>query len=212
MYSIDPNKILITPNGVDSSKIDLISLDEKECLKKELGLSGHYTILFIGSWHPPNLEALKFILDNIINKFPDCIFIVVGSIKHYYIHEYEDFPKNVLAFGVVDEDEKYEIYKLADIAINPMFSGSGTNLKMLDYMSAGIPTISTHIGARGLDIENGKHALICSDDHMHEKIAELINTEMLRNKLRINGRILVESKYSWDRIAASIISKLKEIT
>lgn len=211
LYSVDPNKILITPNGVDASKIDLISLDEKECLKKELGLSDYHTILFIGSWHPPNLEALKFILDNIINKFPDCIFIVVGSIKHYYIHEYEDFPKNVLAFGVVDEDEKYEIYKLADLAINPMFSGSGTNLKMLDYMSAGIPTISTPIGARGLDIENRKHALICSEDHMHEKIAELINTEMLRNKLRINGRILVESKYSWDRIAASIISKLKEI-
>ncbi len=211
LYSIDPNKILITPNGVDASKIDMISVEEKECLKKEVGLSDYHTILFIGSWHPPNLEALKFILDNVINKFPDCIFLVVGSIKHYYIHEYEDFPKNVLAFGVVDEDEKYEIYKLADLAINPMFSGSGTNLKMLDYMSAGIPTISTPIGARGLDIENGKHALICSEDKIHEQIAELINMEMLQNKLRINGRSLVESKYSWDRIAASIISKLKEI-
>jgi len=211
LYSIDPNKILITPNGVDASKIDMISVEEKECLKKEVGLSDYHTILFIGSWHPPNLEALKFILDNVINKFPDCIFLVVGSIKHYYIHEYENFPKNVLAFGVVDEDEKYEIYKLADLAINPMFSGSGTNLKMLDYMSAGIPTISTPIGARGLDIENGKHALICSEDKIHEQIAELINMEMLQNKLRINGRSLVESKYSWDRIAASIISKLKEI-
>ncbi len=211
LYAIDRNKVLVTPNGVDTSKIDLVSLEEKKRLKKELGLSDYHTILFIGSWHPPNLEALKFILDEITNKFSDCIFLVVGSIKHYYIHEYENFPKNVLAFGVVDEDEKYELYKLADLAINPMFSGSGTNLKMLDYMSAGIPTISTPIGARGLDIENGKHALICSEDQIHEKMIELINTEILQNKLRINARNLVESRYSWDRIAGSIISKLKEI-
>lgn len=211
LYAIDKNKILVTPNGVDTSRIELISLEEKKCLKKELGFSDRHTILFIASWHPPNLEALKFILDEIVNKFPDCIFLVIGSIKHYYMHEYDSFPKNVLAFGVVDEDEKYELYKLADIAINPMFSGSGTNLKMLDYMSAGIPTISTPIGARGLNIENGKHALICSADQMYEKMTELINTESLQNTLRTNARDLVESRYSWDRIARSIISKLKEI-
>jgi glycosyltransferase involved in cell wall biosynthesis len=125
--------------------------------------------------------------------------------------EYKNFPKNVLAFGVVDEEEKYELYKLADIAINPMFSGSGTNLKMLDYMSAGIPIISTPIGARGLDIENGKHALVCSEDQMYEKIIELLNTESLRNILRENARNLVESRYSWDKIANIILSKLKEI-
>ena len=211
LYGIARNKILVTPNGVDASKIELISLEEKKQLKKEVGLSDHRTILFIGSWHPPNLEALKFILDDITSKLSDCIFLVIGSIKHYYMHEYEDFPKNVLAFGVVDEDEKYELYKLADLAINPMFSGSGTNLKMLDYMSAGIPTISTPTGARGLDIENGIHALICTEDQMREKIIELMNTETLRNRLRLNARKLVESRYSWDKIAASIIAKLKEI-
>ncbi len=211
LYGIAPNKILVTPNGVDTSKIELIGLEEKKQLKKEVGLADHHTILFIGSWHPPNLEALKFILDEITSKLSDCIFLVIGSIKHYYIHEYDKIPKNVLAFGVVDEDEKYELYKLADLAINPMFSGSGTNLKMLDYMSAGIPTISTLTGARGLDIESGKHALICSEDQMSEKIIELMNTETLRNMLRLNARNLVESRYSWDRIAASIIAKLKEI-
>nr|HML26436.1 glycosyltransferase [Methanomethylovorans sp.] len=83
--------------------------------------------------------------------------------------------------------------------------------KMLDYMSAGIPTISTPTGARGLDIENGIHALICTEDQMREKIIELMNTETLRNRLRLNARKLVESRYSWDKIAASIIAKLKEI-
>lgn len=211
LYGIEQNKILVTPNGVDASKIELIDQEERKWLKKEVGLSDRNTILFIGSWHPPNLEALKFIIDGIATKLPECIFLVIGSIKQYYVHEYGKFPKNVLTFGVVDEDEKYELYKLADLAINPMFSGSGTNLKMLDYMSSGIPVISTPTGARGLDIENGKHALICTEDQMHEKIIELLNTEILRNKLRLNARNIVESRYSWDRIARAIIIKLKEI-
>jgi len=104
VYGIDANKVLVAPNGVDTSRIQLISLEEKERLKKELGLSGYHTILFIASWHPPNLEAFKFILDEIVDKFNDCIFLVVGSIKHYYVNECSKSPKNVLAFGVVDED------------------------------------------------------------------------------------------------------------
>jgi hypothetical protein len=36
-----------------------------------------------------------------------------------------------------------------------------------------------------------------------------INTGSLRNSLRLNARDLVESRYSWDIIAGSIILKLK---
>jgi len=135
---------------------------------------------------------------------------VVGSVKDYYLNEYGKLPQNVLAFGTVDEDEKYEIYKLADIAINPMFSGSGTNLKMLDYMSAGIPVVSTPVGARGLDTENEVHALICPAEEFHAKISLLLENEELQQRLKINARNLVEQKYSWEIIAQSIIAKLRE--
>ena len=35
--------------------------------------------------------------------------------------------------------------------INPMISGSGTNIKMFDFMAAGLPIITTDIGARGIE-------------------------------------------------------------
>ena len=41
------------------------------------------------------------------------------------------------------------------MAINPMFGGSGTNIKMFDFMAAGLPTISTEIGARGIESPGG---------------------------------------------------------
>ncbi len=210
IYGSKSEKILITPNGVDTLMIHYIKNEERKIQKELTGLSDATTVLFIGSWHPPNLEALKFITDELCRRHVKYKFLVVGSVKDYYLNEYGKLPKNVLAFGTVDEDEKYEIYKLADIAINPMFSGSGTNLKMLDYMSAGIPVVSTPIGARGLDIENEVHALICPAEEFQANISRLLESEELQQKLRINARDLVEKEYSWEIIAQLIIEKLKE--
>ena len=208
LYNINSQKIFVVSNGVETSKINFIPREEKISLKEVTGMKSP-SILFVGSWHPPNLKALKYIVDNLAKKLKNCKFLVVGSVKDYYLNEYGKLPQNILAFGVVDEDEKYEIYKLADIAINPMFGGSGTNLKMLDYMSAGIPVISTPMGSRGLDVENGKHAIVCTADEIPEKIVELINDDNLQKKLRANARSLVEEKYSWELIAQSIVEKLK---
>lgn len=191
----------MVPNGVDTSSVALITRDEKIEQKHLLGCGDHPMVLFIGSWHPPNLEALTFIINVLARDLPNYYFMVIGSIKDYYLQTHKRFPKNVLAFGVVEELEKYELYKLADIAINPMFSGSGTNLKMLDYMSAGIPVVATEVGARGLDIENGVHFVEATKEGFSKCITTLMNDDKLRYKLKSNSRSLVEDLYSWDKIA-----------
>ena len=200
LYGILQEKIVVVPNGVDTSSLCFLNREDSRDQKKQIGIS-EPTILFVGSWHPPNLEALSFITNDLARKLPEYLFLIVGSIKDYYLQKYKKFPKNVMAFGVVDEVEKVELYKLADLAINPMFSGSGTNLKMLDYMSAGIPVISTPVGARGLEIENYKHAIVCPPEQFAAKISELISKEQLQDDLRINARRLVEDKYSWKSIS-----------
>lgn len=210
VYNIKDEKIFVTPNGVDTSKIKIIDTVEKENMKKEMKLDLKSTILFIGSWHPPNFEALDFIIEKIAKIYPQYIFLILGGINEYYIQKSKTIPRNVYTFGIVSEQEKYEIYKLADIAINPMFSGSGTNLKMLDYMSAGIPIVSTHIGSRGLDIVNKEHALVCEPEFFITNLIDLINNVNLQNKLRLNARKLVEENYSWEIIAHFIKMKLME--
>lgn len=210
-YDARSENIIVIPNGVDTSRILEISADERETQKKYTGMPDRPVVLFVGSWHPPNLEALKFIVDNLEKQCRDCIFMVIGSVSDYYYHEFGKLPENILAFGTVSEEEKYELYKLADIAINPMFSGSGTNLKMLDYMSAGIPVISTPIGARGIEIENYKHAIVCPAEQISEKIAEFIMNKSLQEKLRKNGRKLVEERYSWNKIARKLEHALRSM-
>jgi len=200
LYLIPQNKVFLIPNGVDTSAVPYIGNDDRIRSKESVGIRQYQTVLFIGSWHPPNLEALNFIV-KLAKKHKELKFLIVGSVKDYYRQEKGLLRDNVLAFGSVEEAEKLEIYKLADIAINPMFSGSGTNLKMLDYMSAGIPVITTSVGARGLCIQNKTDAIICEPDQFTKKIQELLNNRELRESLRVHAREIVEYNYQWDYIA-----------
>jgi len=211
LYGLDPERVFVVPNGVDTDQVPVIHDDERQKQKESVKIVQYPTILFVGSWHPPNLEALRFIVNDIARKCQGYLFIIIGSVKDYYIQEYGPLPKNVLAFGAVDEDEKYELYKLADVAINPMFSGSGTNLKMLDYMSAGIPVVTTPIGARGIPVVNYEHAIVCPPEQMAEKIQELISDSLLRERLRNNARNLVENSFSWDSIARQMEKHLRDL-
>jgi glycosyltransferase involved in cell wall biosynthesis len=116
--------------------------------------------------------------------------------------------KNVYLLGQVSDEEKKEILKISDIAINPMLSGSGTNIKVLGYLSAGIPTITTPTGARGLDLIDQKHALICEIEDFPRKIHDLLSDDHLAESLKKNGRNLVEQRYDWDSIVHDMAEKI----
>lgn len=85
-----------------------------------------------------------------------------------------------------------------------MFSGSGTNIKMLDYMSAGLPVISTQIGARGLEVDENKHAVIATQRDFAEKLNNLMDDDNLKNYLGLNARRIAENRFSWDKIVEKI--------
>lgn len=109
--------------------------------------------------------------------------------------------RNVVMLGQLSDKEKLELYSSSDVALNPMESGSGTNIKMLDYMAAYLPVVSTHTGSRGLDIENYTHAIVCDLNDFPRAIREILGDEQLRNRLIYNGRKLVVEKYDWSKIA-----------
>ena len=119
--------------------------------------------------------------------------------------------KNVVLLGRVTDEEKKALYKIADLALNPMTSGSGTNIKMLDYMAAGLPVISTPVGARGLDLEDSKNALICEISDFPERISRILADRKLYTEIRNNGRKHVVEKFDWSKIAAEMGKVLGQI-
>src|SRR5262249_23608295 len=147
-------KIVLVPNGVDVDAIQPASPAEREWAREELGLSPDASVLiFIGSGYAPNTEAAAFLVSEVAPRLPNCTIVIAGSVQDsYQASPGRRAAENVRWLGVVEAARRLSFYHAADIALNPMFSGSGTNLKMLDYFAAGLPVISTPAGARGLEL------------------------------------------------------------
>ncbi len=168
--------------------------------RERLGLQGVAAALFMGSGHKPNVDAVRAIL-----RFaPDCAdfrFLIMGSACGPFVGQL--LPPNVGMMGEVDEDTKDATLAVVDCALNPMSSGSGTNVKMLDYFAAGVPVISTGHGARGLAVSDGVHLCLSEIDGFP---AALRRFREDAGGAAQSGRVaaarrLVQERYDWCVIA-----------
>jgi len=349
------DKMYVIPNPLDTEEFKLTSKEEKIKAKKALGLTGKKTLVFVGNYYLPNIEALKFILNGLVPNMKDFTFLIIGSIDKYYYEgvdenlknmvlkkidiknrgifgygwfdlefwgdegfgvrwtkksfnfiikdkavdmirikyrsrrsmkgsifingkkiigkkffasnfrhytfkidkidyvncefkidnnkktlfsdtrdtalaitaiEYRSqkkwkmipidetigplvVPKNVRLYGKVRTEKMKQIYQATDIAMNPVFSGSGLNIKMLDYFATGIPTVTTPVGRRGLKARHNQDLLVCSPKNFEKGIRRLSKDKQLQEKFIKNGRKIVEDYYS-NEVVGKQVSKIFE--
>jgi polysaccharide biosynthesis protein PslH len=86
----------------------------------------------------------------------------------------------------------------ARAAVVPLLSGSGTRFKILEAWAAGVPVVSTTIGAEGLDATPGEHYLAADDPvRFADAVTFVLNDFSLADRVRRSGRALYESRYTW---------------
>jgi glycosyltransferase involved in cell wall biosynthesis len=78
LYEVPEDKFIVVPNGVDTSTVPFVTWSERQEKKRALGLGEETIVLFVGSWHPPNLEACEEIF-KIAERLPDVKFLLMGS-------------------------------------------------------------------------------------------------------------------------------------
>jgi glycosyltransferase involved in cell wall biosynthesis len=197
-YAVSPSRFTIIENGIV----------EEEFLSRRQRNGTSLVALFFGSLHPPNIEATRYILTELAPQYPHVEFVIAGNCLPA---SSPDLPPNVRALGKVDDKQRLSLFANADIALNPMCSGAGTNLKALEYLAAGLPMLSTPLGARGLDLINSDHALIADIDHFASAFQVLIANSALRSRLGASGRRHVVSRFSWDKIAQRAASAINAV-
>jgi glycosyltransferase involved in cell wall biosynthesis len=115
---------------------------------------------------------------------------------------------NIRIYGTVPDDMKNMLLGAADLGINPMFFGSGTNIKMFDFLAAGLPTIATPTGARGIDNDNA--FIVAEAAEFPGIIGKLLSDRELYNKLSRNGPEMVRQRYDWNKISYRLGMKMLE--
>lgn len=206
LYEIPLEKIIVVPNGVDTRATTFVAPEQRSENKRSLGLGDEKIGLFMGSWHGPNLDACEMIF-KVAQRCPEAKFMLMGS-QCLYFKDRTDIPDNVAMLGLVGEAVKNRVFGAVDFALNPMLGGSGTNLKMFDYMSAGIPIISTEFGTRGID---NKEIFILADT-VEETAAAVAAFQPDAAEERIHqARTYVEETFDWSVIAQTLTEKMKSL-
>jgi len=209
LYGLEERKILIVPNGLNVEHVTVLSREERQELRRRLRLHSYKrVVLFIGSWHGPNIEAVQQVL-KIAENIPDYAFLVVGSVCYHDVCS-DYVPDNVFLLGVLDEKEKKVVLNTSHIAINPILSGSGTNLKLLEYLAYHLPVITTEHGNRGYEFHDGVHLLIREIDEFEKTLKTLADDRELKRCIGMakEGSKLVIRRYTWPVCARAIRSAI----
>ena len=138
------------PNGV--SVRDAVKVNPQESLRlaQDFGV-GEAGIVFIGSNLEANQQAARFVRDTLAPAFPRVRWIIVGEAGRPLLMEQKQhsLPENLVLTGAVSSFQKEAILALCSIAVAPMAEGTGSSLKIPDYIAHGKCVVTTPMGLRG---------------------------------------------------------------
>jgi glycosyltransferase involved in cell wall biosynthesis len=192
--------IHVIPNGVDTTFYSPTTISEARRRAGKTDVKP--TILFVGSMdYHANIDAViqfsRTAWLEIAQNHPDLNFTIVGR----------DPTPEVLALasdrihvtGTVDDVRPF--YASAIAVVVPLRSGSGTRIKILEAMAAGVPVVSTKLGAEGIDIEDGLHFLQAdTGSDIAAAVHLMASSEETRSRLSQAARELVCRTYDWSVI------------
>lgn len=204
-YGLAADKGTVVPNGADLERLPFI--DQAQRRRWQRGLGQHRPVaLFLGSWHGPNLEAARRIVERFAPACPEVDFLLAGSLCQHPDFSGPFSAANVRALGRVSEAELSVLLASADVALNPMTSGSGSNLKMLDYTASGVPVLTTPFGNRGFAFD-ARHLWLADPETMVLALQRLLALPAAQRQSRvISARRLTEQRYAWPTIAQAVSS------
>ncbi len=132
--------------------------------------------VFVGHFrHDPNLDGLTWFVRDVWPgvrvRHPNATLTVIGSYPTPAVYALGRQP-GVHVVGHVADLSPY--MDAAAAAIAPLRFGAGMKGKVTDALAAGLPLVTTSVGAQGLELVDGQHAWIA--DEASEFAAALSST------------------------------------
>lgn len=163
-YPAARGKIHVVPNGVAVSHAYRVRPSESIRLAKLYNMNTP-AVLFVGSVLEANIRAMEFIVGRLATSRPHVLWVIVGITRKQYAEcgGKGTIPANVLFTGRITESEKEAVMALCRLAIAPMEIGTGSSLKIPDYIAHGKPVVATEIGLRGFEYLAGAVDVVALD-------------------------------------------------
>ncbi len=207
-----PNDIeLLTSLGIDKRKFALTYHLGNEDYSNMPNLkfdSSQNAIMYVGtlSWEA-NIDGLEWFLNkgwSILKKqIPDLKIYIIGKNPDTRIIEAAKNKEGIIFTGFVDDLEEY--FNKCKVFIAPLRFGSGMKVKVISAMSRGIPTVTTTVGAEGIDVKHMHHLAVCDDVQLFtDSIVSLIKNKEQWEILSVNSKQLIQKQYTWNNVFKNV--------
>jgi glycosyltransferase involved in cell wall biosynthesis len=161
-------------------------------------------VLLIGSyaWQPNADGALRFLehgWPRVRARAPGARLRVVGKGLPAALAE---AARGAGAEPVGYVEDAAPEFAAASALVVPLWTGAGTRVKIVEALAARVPVVSTALGAEGLGLEDGVHALLADEPGaLGDSVARLLAEPALAARLAASGHALAEARFSLESVA-----------
>ena len=161
-------------------------------------------LLFIGGYsHRPNVDAVRYMVEEVLPllhpKHPELTLTLIGSNPPPAILAFAS--ERVKVMGWVADTRPYLDEALISVA--PLRYGAGMKGKVGEALAVGLPVVTSSIGAEGMQLVDGVHALIADDaTAFAAAIERLLSDDALWERLSAAGPAHVDALYGPTAVAA----------
>lgn len=199
----------LLPNGVDVARFAAATPGQVEMLRTRYDI-GPRAILFMGLYaYTPNTQAVRFLVDEVMPRVlaaaPDAQLVVTGGAVPFR-HPWLINP------GVIPFDEVPAMIRACSVGTAPIFSGSGTRLKILECMAAGTPVVSTAKGSEGICVADGASILLAEDgEGFARSILGLWAAPLRAASLARTAQEVAQTHYDWPVCTAALVRHCRSL-
>ncbi len=161
-------------------------------------------LVFVGSmdWLP-NSDGIHYFVREVLplirRRKPDCSLSIVGRAPSPGIRALATNDSHIQVTGTVPDVRPY-LWGAA-VSIVPLRIGGGTRLKIYEAMAGGTATVSTTIGAEGLQVGHPTNIRLADTPQAFaDECLALLLDPAQRESVSASALELVTSRFGWDKI------------
>lgn len=182
----------VIPNGIDLRDFT-----------PGVGPEDEASLIFTGNYeYAPNADAALFLAREILPRVqaavPEAQLWLVGNAPTPDMQAISGGAIHIT--GRVPAVVPY--LQRAAVFVSPLRLGAGIKNKVLEAMAAGKPVVATPLSAEGIGLKEGEHVLYGnSAETLSMAVVRLLRDEALRRRIGDANRAMIESRFTWERVA-----------
>ena len=207
VVSEEERKVL---EGLTSTPVHVISMIHLNKSETRLPPDNHRAA-FVGSFqHTPNIDAVNWFVEEVlplvVTEIPDFEFWIIGDHAPESILKLDSPPVFVKGW-VKDLDALLDHMRLN---IAPLRFGAGVKGKISHALALGLPSVTTSIGAEGMNLTNSEDIEIAdSPELMAEKICLLMKNDRHWTKVSLQGQLVAEREFGIEKARRALMEVLR---